>query len=50
MYSGGELFLHSQEGYFAVYFPSCEAVRNKCQNNTKVSAETVRHESHDAGT
>ena len=64
MCSSEELFQRSQEGYFGVYFPSCEAMReintkitlkwmqkqfrnegNKHQNNTQVSAETVRHES-----
>ena len=36
MYSSDELFQRSREGYFGVY--------NKHQNNTQVSAETVRHE------
>ena len=27
MYSSDELFQHSREGYFGVYFPSCEATR-----------------------
>ena len=40
MYSSDESFQRSREGYFDVYFPSCEY-----QNNTRVSAETVRHES-----
>ena len=37
MYPSDELFQRSQEGYFGVYF--------KFQNNTRQSAETVRHES-----
>ena len=37
MFSSDELFQSSREGYFGVY--------NKHQNNTRVSAETVRHES-----
>ena len=37
MYSRGELFMLSREGYFGVYY--------KNQNNTRVSVETVRHES-----
>ena len=36
MYSSDELFQRSREGYFGVY---------AYQNNTRVSAETVRHES-----
>ena len=36
MYSSDELFQRSREGHFGVY---------KYQNNTRVSAETVRHES-----
>ena len=42
MYSSYELFQGSPEGYFGVHFPSCW---NKHQNNTKMSAETVRCES-----
>ena len=55
MYSSDESFQRSREGYFGVYFPSCEATReintqitlegNKYPKNTRVSAETVRHES-----
>ena len=46
MYSHGELFMCSQEGYFSVYFPSSEATREiNTKNNTRVSAETVRQES-----
>ena len=36
MYSSDELFQRSREGYFCV---------NKYKNNTRVSAQTVRHES-----
>ena len=39
MYSSDELFQRSREGYFGVYL-------NKHQNNTRVCAETVRHELH----
>ena len=47
MYSRDELFLHSLECYFGVYFPRCFATR---EINTKitlslVSAETIRHSS-----
>ena len=35
-----KLFQHSQEGCFCIYFSG-----NKYQNNTRVSAETVCHES-----
>ena len=46
MYSSDELFQRSREGYFGVYFPSCEATREiNIKNNTRVSAETVCHES-----
>ena len=46
MYLSDELFQRSREGYFAVYFPSCKATREiNTKNNTRVSAETVRHES-----
>ena len=38
MYSSGELFQRSREGYFSGYL-------NKHQNNTRVSAETIRLES-----
>ena len=37
MYSSDELFQHSREGYFGVY--------TKHQNNTRVSAKTVRQKS-----
>ena len=36
MYSSDELFQRSQEGYFDVYFPSCEATR---ETNTKITLE-----------
>ena len=36
MYSSGELFMRSREGYFGVYFPSCEATR---ETNTKITLE-----------
>ena len=44
MYSSEELFQRSREGYFGVYFPSCEATS---EINTKITHEweTVRHES-----
>ena len=46
MYSGDELFQRSREGYFGVYFPSCEAKRViNAKNKTRVGTETVRHES-----
>ena len=46
MYWSDKLLQCSLEGYFGVYFPSYEATReNKHQNNTRVSAETVRHKS-----
>ena len=38
MYSSDELFRRSRQGYVCVYFP-------RCKNNTRVSAETVRHDS-----
>ena len=42
MYSSGELFMRSREGYFDVYFPSCEATREiKHQNNTLVHNQFV---------
>ena len=44
MYLSDELFQRSREGYFGVYFPSCNE-GNKHQYNIRVSAETVRHES-----
>ena len=36
MYSSGELFMSSREGYFGVYFPSCAATR---EINTKITLE-----------
>ena len=36
MYSSDELFQSSREGYFGVYFPSCEAMR---EINTKITVE-----------
>ena len=46
MYSSNELFQRSREGYFCVYFPSCEATMDiNAKNNNRVGAETVRHES-----
>ena len=46
MYSSDELFQRSGEGYFGVYFLSCEATREiNTKKHTRVSAETVRHES-----
>ena len=35
-YSSDELFLRSRDGYFGVYFPSCEATR---EINTKITLE-----------
>ena len=46
MYSSDELFQRSREGYFGVYFPSCEATREiNTKNYTRVSIKTIRHES-----
>ena len=45
MYLCDELFQRSREGYFGVYFPSCEATG---EINTKITLEwmqRVRHES-----
>ena len=39
MYSRGELFMHSREGYFGVYFPSYAATR---EINTKITLEFVK--------
>ena len=39
MYSRGELFMRSREGYFGVYFPSCAATR---EINTKITLEWAR--------
>ena len=39
MYSSAELFQGSQEGYFGVYFLSCEAKR---EINTKITFEWVQ--------
>ena len=36
MYTSDELFQRSQEGYFSVYFPSCEATK---EMNTKIILE-----------
>ena len=36
MYLSEELFQHWREGYFGVYFPSCEATR---EINTKITLE-----------
>ena len=36
MYSRGELFMRSREGYFGVYFPSCAATK---EINTKITLE-----------
>ena len=36
MYSRGELFMRSREGYFGVYVPSCAATR---EINTKITLE-----------
>ena len=36
MYLSEELFQRSREGYFGVYFPSCEATR---EINTKVTLQ-----------
>ena len=46
MYSSDESFQRSREGYFWCLFPELRSNEgNKYQNNTPVSAETVRHES-----
>ena len=42
MYSSDELFQRPREGYFGVYFSSCEATM---ETKTKITLETVRHES-----
>ena len=42
--SSGELFMRSQEGYFDVY-SNIKINLNEHQNNTRVSAVTVHHES-----
>ena len=39
MYSSDEPFQRSREGYFGVYFPSCEATR---EINTKITLEWVQ--------
>ena len=44
MHSSDELFQRPLECYFCVYSPSCN-VGNKHTNNTRVSTETVRHDS-----
>ena len=43
MYSSGKLFMRSREGYFGVYFPSCEA---KSEINTKNKLEWVHESTH----
>ena len=46
MYSSDEPFQRSQEGYFWCLFPELRSNEGiKYQNNTRVSAETVRQES-----
>ena len=46
MYSSDELFQRSWEGYFGVLFAELQSNEgNKHQNNTGVSAETVRYKS-----
>ena len=46
MYSSDELFQRSREGYFLCLFPELRNNKeNEHKNNTRVSAETVRHES-----
>ena len=40
MYSRGELFMRSREGYFGVYFLSCAATR---EINTKITLFLTRH-------
>ena len=39
MYSSDESFQRSQEGYFGVYFPSCQATR---EINTKITLERAQ--------
>ena len=39
MYSSYELFQRSREGYFGVYFPSCEAAR---EISTKITLELMQ--------
>ena len=41
MYSSGELFMCSLEGYFGVYFPSCEVTR---EINTQLTLEWMHKE------
>ena len=41
MYSSDELFQGSREGYFCVYFPSCEATR---EINTKIILEWAQEQ------
>ena len=46
MYSSDELLQRSREGYFWCLFPELQSnLGNKHQNNTRLSAETVRNES-----
>ena len=44
MYSSDELFQHSREGYFGVYFPSCIANR---EINTKKTLEWAQKQLYD---
>ena len=39
MYSRGELFMRSREGYFGVYFPSCAV----CHKSTYIILFLTRH-------
>ena len=46
MYLSDELFQHSREDFFWCLFPELQSNEgNKHQNDTRVNAETVRHES-----
>ena len=46
MYTSGELFLRSREGYLWCLFPKMRSNDgNKYQNKTRVSTETVHHDS-----
>ena len=38
MYSSGEMFMRSRDGYFVVYFPSCSSTR---EINIKMSLQWV---------
>ena len=44
MYLSGELFMLSREGYFGVFPKLHSNEGNKLQDNTRVRAQTVRHE------